>query len=293
MMDLSQDPPLDLSEASAVKALAALAQSSRLRVFRAIVGAGPEGMQPGQISQALGVPANTLSFHLKELHQVELISVEREGRFLRYRANMQAMQSLVGFLTDHCCQGQPCEGMPMTRQASPLPHTFSTSGATIMTQRHVLFLCTGNSSRSIMAEAILNHLAPNRFVAFSAGSHAAGQVKPQALQCLERNHMSTAGLRSKSWNEFSGPDAPGMDFVITVCDQAAAEICPVWPGQPLTAHWGVQEPAQEGQSAEQSVKAYWNAFMTLHRRIAILLSLPLEKLDRLALQSELQRIGQS
>jgi arsenate reductase len=105
--------------------------------------------------------------------------------------------------------------------------------------------------------------------------------------------MSTAGLRSKSWNEFSGPDAPSMDFVITVCDQAAAEVCPVWPGQPLTAHWGVQEPAQEGQSAEQSVKAYWNAFMTLHRRIAILLSLPLEKLDRLALQSELQRIGQS
>ncbi len=287
------DAPVALSELSAIKALAALAQASRLRVFRAIVGAGPEGMQPGQMSQALGVPANTLSFHLKELHQADLIGVAREGRCLRYRANMPAMQSLMGFLTDHCCQGQPCDGMPMPGNPFSPSNTCSTSGASSMSPRNVLFLCTGNSSRSIMAEAILNHLAPNRFVAFSAGSQAAGQVKPQALQCLERNHMSTAGLRSKSWDEFSGTGAPAMDFVITVCDHAAAEVCPVWPGQPLTAHWGVQEPAQAGQTDAQSAKAYWDAFMTLHRRIAILLSLPLDKLDRLGLQSELQRIGQS
>jgi arsenate reductase (thioredoxin) len=162
-----------------------------------------------------------------------------------------------------------------------------------MSPRHILFICTGNSSRSIMAEAIMNHLGAHRFVAHSAGSQPTGRVNPHALDCLERNQLSTQGLRSKSWSEFAHPDAPVMDFVITVCDNAAGEVCPVWPGQPMTAHWGVEDPAHtEGTEAEKA-KAFWDAFMKLHRRIAILLSLPIDKLDRLALAKELQKIGQS
>lgn len=160
-----------------------------------------------------------------------------------------------------------------------------------MHKHNILFICTGNSSRSIMAEAIMNHLAPTRFVAYSAGSQPAGQVNIQALRCLERNQLSTSGLRSKSWSEFAVPGAPVMDFVITVCDKAAGEVCPVWPGQPLTAHWGVEDPGHIGTTEEEKSKAFWDAFMTLHRRIAILLSLPMDKLDRLSLKKELDQIG--
>lgn len=156
---------------------------------------------------------------------------------------------------------------------------------------NVLFICTGNSARSIMAEAILNQLGGGRFHAYSAGSQPAGTVNPMAIELLERNRFPTAALRSKNWNEFSAPDAPRMDFVLTVCDKAAGEVCPVWPGQPMSAHWGVEDPvAVEGDEAHRR-KAFTDAFMVLNRRIAIFLSLPLDKLDRLSLQNELKRIG--
>jgi len=156
---------------------------------------------------------------------------------------------------------------------------------------NVLFICTGNSARSIMAEAILNQLGGGRFRAYSAGSQPAGTVNPMAVELLERNRFPTAELRSKNWNEFSAPDAPRMDFVLTVCDKAAGEVCPVWPGQPMSAHWGVEDPvAVEGDEAHRR-KAFTDAFMVLNRRIAIFLSLPLDKLDRLSLQNELKRIG--
>ncbi len=156
---------------------------------------------------------------------------------------------------------------------------------------NVLFICTGNSARSIMAEAILNQLGGGRFRAYSAGSQPAGAVNPMALELLARNRFTTADLRSKNWDEFSAPDAPRMDFVLTVCDKAAGEVCPVWPGQPMSAHWGVEDPvAVEGDEAHRR-KAFSDAFMILNRRIAIFLSLPLDKLDRLSLQNELRRIG--
>lgn len=162
-----------------------------------------------------------------------------------------------------------------------------------MDKHNILFICTGNSSRSIMAEAIMKHLGPHRFVAYSAGSRPAGQVNPHALLCLERNHLSTEGLRSKSWAEFATPDAPSMDFVITVCDNAAGEVCPVWPGQPMTAHWGVEDPGHIGSTDAEKSKAFWDAFMKLHRRISILLNLPIDKLDRLTLKKEIDQIGLS
>jgi len=162
-----------------------------------------------------------------------------------------------------------------------------------MTQRNynVLFLCTSNSARSILAEAILNQKGRPRFTAFSAGSHPAGQVRPEALRQLQTAHVPTAGLRSKSWDEFAGPGAPALDFVFTVCDNAAAEVCPLWPGQPVTAHWGVPDPAAARGSADQVERAFRDAFFLLDRRIGLFLSLPLSGLDGLALKKELDQIG--
>ena len=162
-----------------------------------------------------------------------------------------------------------------------------------MTTLKVLFLCTGNSARSILAEAAMNHLPTGggRFQAFSAGSHPKGQVNPFALEFLETQHISTEGLRSKSWDEFAGPDAPPIDFVVTVCDQAAAEQCPYWPGQPVSAHWGLPDPAAVDGPDEAKRKAFRDTFIALRRRIELFASLPFDKLSRLALQERVRDIG--
>ena len=156
---------------------------------------------------------------------------------------------------------------------------------------NVLFLCTGNSARSIMAEAILSHKGKPTFSAFSAGSHASGIVRPEALKQLELAGLPTKGLRSKNWDEFAQPGAPKMNFVFTVCDNAAKEACPIWPGQPMTAHWGVADPAETKGTPEQMERAFRDAFLLLDRRINLLLSLPLESLDKLAIKTEVDRIG--
>ena len=160
-------------------------------------------------------------------------------------------------------------------------------------QRHynVLFLCTGNSARSIMAEAIMNYKGRPDFTAYSAGSHPSGVVRPEAIAELENAHLRTDGLRSKSWDEFAKPDAPKLDFVFTVCDNAAKEVCPLWPGQPLTAHWGVPDPAAAKGTAEEVRKAFRDAFFLLDRRISLFLCLPHASIDRLALKKELANIG--
>jgi len=157
---------------------------------------------------------------------------------------------------------------------------------------NVLFLCTRNSARSIMAEAILNRKGRPIFSAFSAGSHPSGLVHPEALKQIELSRAPAEGLRSKSWDEFEKPDAPRMDFIFTVCDNAANEMCPVWPGQPMTAHWGVPDPAAVKGTPEQIERAFRDAFMILDRRIALFLSLPLSTLDQLAIKREIDRIGQ-
>jgi arsenate reductase len=156
---------------------------------------------------------------------------------------------------------------------------------------NVLFLCTGNSARSIMAEAILNQKGRPNFAAYSAGSHPTGTVRPEALRQLETARLPTIGLRSKSWNEFAHPGAPNLDFVFTVCDNAANEVCPVWPGQPMTAHWGVPDPAAVEGTREQVEKAFRDAFFLLERRISLFLSLPLSTLDRLSLKKQIDNIG--
>ena len=158
---------------------------------------------------------------------------------------------------------------------------------------NVLFLCTGNSARSIMAEAILNHRGKGRFTAYSAGSHPTGNPRPEALKQLESCGISTAGLRSKSWDEFSGPEAPHLHFVFTVCDSAAGEQCPFWPGQPLTAHWGIADPAAAKGTPDEIARAFREAFVVLDRRIGLFTALPLETLGEIAIKQKIVEIGQA
>jgi arsenate reductase (thioredoxin) len=156
---------------------------------------------------------------------------------------------------------------------------------------NVLFLCTGNSARSIMAEAIMNRKGFPIFTVYSAGSHPKGAIHPAALRQIENAKLPTTGLRSKDWNEFARPGAPKLDFVFTVCDHAAKEVCPIWPGQPMTAHWGVPDPAAVEGTPKQIEMAFREAFMILDRRISLFLCLPLASLDKLAIKKEIDRIG--
>jgi arsenate reductase len=160
------------------------------------------------------------------------------------------------------------------------------------THYNVLFLCTGNSARSIMAEAILNYKGKPNFTAYSAGSHPSGTVRPEALKQIQLAHLPTEGLRSKSWEEFAKPGAPELHFVFTVCDNAAKEACPIWPGQPMTAHWGIADPAAATGTPDEIERAFREAFVSLDRRISLFLALPLSTLDKLALKKEIDRIGQ-
>ena len=156
---------------------------------------------------------------------------------------------------------------------------------------NALFICTGNSARSIMAEALLNYLGKGRFKAYSAGSHPTGVVNPSALATLRELHLPTDGLRSKNWDEFARPDAPRLDLVLTVCDDAAGEVCPVWVGQPMTAHWGVSDPAAFDGPDDRRAKVFLDTALALKKRIELMLALPLERLDRLAMQREVKNIG--
>ena len=162
---------------------------------------------------------------------------------------------------------------------------------TVKDHYNVLFLCTGNSARSIMAEAILNRIGNGTFTAYSAGSLPTGKVNPYAIQQLDLAHLPTQNARSKSWDEYAHPHAPQLDFVFTVCDNAANEVCPVWPGQPITAHWGIPDPAAVSGTPEQIARAFREAYMALERRIGLFVSLPLQSLDRLALQQQVRDIG--
>jgi arsenate reductase len=158
---------------------------------------------------------------------------------------------------------------------------------------NVLFICTGNSARSILAEGLMNQLSRGRFKAYSAGSHPKGAVNPIALTTLSTLRVPTDGYRSKGWEEFASPDAPVMDFVFTVCDTAAGEVCPVWPGQPMTAHWGVPDPAAVEGTDDEKARAFMDAAVTLKRRIELMLALPMSSLDRLAIHHEVKQIGKS
>lgn len=272
---------MELNEAA--HALDALSHPGRLGVFRLLVRRGPEGVRPSEMAEALALKPNTLSVYLSALQQAGLIRSERKGRAVYYAAQMGHMGALVDYLVADCCRGRPDLCAPVAPPETP----------PIAQNRpyHVLFLCTGNSARSIFAERLLADLGGGRFVAHSAGLDPASGLNPHAVDLLERNRHSLDGLRSKPIAEFQGPEAPQMDFVFTVCDSAANEDCAPWPGQPITAHWGLPDPVKAtGTQAEKSL-AFAETYAQMRRRIESFVTLPLQELDRLGLQTRLDDIG--
>ena len=271
----------------ALAAFAALGQQTRLDAFCHLVRAAPEGLTVGEIAVALGVRDNTMSVALSVLAQAGLVSGHREGRSNRYQANLEGVQGLIDYLTLNCCGDAPELGGPLTDRQALI------GDFTMPATKNVLFLCTGNSARSLIGEAILNREGRGRFRAYSAGSHPKSGPHPYTLDLLKRLNYDVSGIRSKDWNEFATPQAPKMDFVFTVCDKAAAEVCPIWPGQPMSAHWGVPDPvAAEGNEAERRL-AFSEAYRMLYNRISIFVNLPMASLDKLSLQRRLDEIGRA
>jgi arsenate reductase len=291
---------MDMEHAQAVEALGALAQGQRLAAFRLLVQAGPTGMTPGELADQLGASPSSLSFHLKALLYAGLASQEPQGRHLIYRARFDAVRDLTGYLTEHCCGGAACE-VPAPAHPSRLTPTYPEDPMdTTPSKLNVLFLCTHNSARSILAEAVLNHMnrgegpaGGGKMQAFSAGSspRANQQPNPLALKVLADAGVSVDGLHSKNWDVFAAPGAPQMDLVITVCDNAAGEVCPVWPGQPVTAHWGYPDPSEVQGSEEERLKAFRDTLHAIKRRLDIFMALPIEKLDRMKLQQQARGIA--
>lgn len=264
----------------AAQAFAALGHPDRLAVFRLLMRFAPHGVRPTEIAAALGMKPNTLSHHLADLAGSGLVEVTRQGRSRHYRAALDATEALVGYLALDVGRARPDLLSPLFQAGKPAP------GAHF----NVLFICSGNSARSIFAEALLRDLGRRRFTAHSAGTRPGSALNLFALAELERNGHSLDGLRAKHVSEFQHPSAPQMDFVFTVCDTAAAEECPPWSGLPISGHWGLADPVKaEGTDAEKAL-AFARTYDALRRRIAAFAALPFEALDRLALQKRIDRI---
>ncbi|WP_135469117.1 metalloregulator ArsR/SmtB family transcription factor [Crenalkalicoccus roseus] len=268
-------------------AFAALGQPTRLDLLRALLAAGPSGMAAGEIAGRLGVPASTLSFHLRALEQAGLVAATRQGRSLIYAAQVARLRALLAFLAEACCGGEPARCGDLHRLLDPAVET-----AMPPASFNVLFLCTRNAARSIMAEAILNRLAPARFRAFSAGSAPSPEGPlPEVLAQLKALGHEVSGLRSKSWEEFCGPDAPRMDFVIALCDTLAGQACPDFGATTLTAAWPLPDPAKFAGAAAERATLLNELYAGLRRRLEVFVSLPFGALDRLALKARLDELA--
>lgn len=272
-------------EAIRFEQLSTLSHPQRMEVFRLLMRRYPDALPAGEITEVLGLKASTASVYLSALREAGLITQTRSGRSLLYRANIAALRGLVGFLFNDCCRGRP-DLCPPEALASLQRGPAMSDG-----KYNVLFICTGNSARSIIAETLLRHLAGDRFNAFSAGTRPYSELNPIALATLHDKGFDTAGLRSKNISEFQGPDAPKLDFVFTVCDRAANEECPAWAGQPISAHWGLPDPVKAtGTEAEKSL-AFQQVFGMLKHRLSAFTALPLDTLDRISLQKAVDEIG--
>ncbi len=263
--------------------LGILGHSHRLAVFRMLMRRYPDHVPAGELVSALGFKPSTMSNYLNALQNAGLIRQKRSGTSLLYSIEMKNVQQMLDFLIVDCCLGRPDLCMPFNQ------------GNDAMTDRkfNVLFICVGNSARSIFAESLLREIAGDRFNVFSAGTRPFSELNPFALQVLKDKGHDTSVLRSKNVAEFTGADAPELDFVFTVCNQAANEECPAWEGQPISGHWGMVDPVKaEGNDAEKSL-AFQNAYGALKRRIEAFSSLPVESLDRIALQSAVDEIGKT
>jgi ArsR family transcriptional regulator, arsenate/arsenite/antimonite-responsive transcriptional repressor / arsenate reductase (thioredoxin) len=269
-------------------ALTALGHEGRLAVFRLLARRAPDWVAAGEIAGALGRKQNTLSVYVAILTRAGLLRQRRQGRSILYSIDLDRVGALLEFLVNDCCRGRPelCEPLA-AHSLRRLEEKDRVSDRVF----NVLFICTGNSARSILAEAILNREGAGRFRAFSAGTRPKIEPNPHVIAVLRQLGHDVSGLRSKRLEEFQGPDAPKMDFVFTVCDQAANEECPVWPGHPISAHWGMPDPAGvDGTDAEKAL-AFREAYSMLRHRLAGFVALPMASLDRISLQKRLDEIG--
>lgn len=267
----------------ASRAFATLGHPGRLAVYRLLMRFTPKGVRPTEIAEALSMKQNTLSHHLSDLTSSGLVQVERDGRSLFYSVDLAQAEALVAYLAVDVGRSRPELLSPLF--AAALEDVMQDVGF------NVLFICSGNSARSIFAEAILRDLGKGRFYAYSAGTRPNTTLNPFALEVLERNGHATGGMRSKHISEFQQPDSPVMDFVFTVCDAAAAEECPPWPGQPITGHWGLPDPVKAtGTEAEKGL-VFIQTYSALRRRIAAFVELPFAELNRISLQSRVDAIG--
>ncbi|MFY2824262.1 helix-turn-helix domain-containing protein [Ruegeria sp. MALMAid1280] len=263
--------------------LAILGHPQRISVFRMLMRRFPDTVSAGELATELRIKPSTLSNYLNALQRSGLVTQERSGTSLLYSIDMKNVQNMLDFLVLDCCRGRPDICMPFSRESDT------------MTDRkfNVLFLCVGNSARSIFAESLLRELGGDRFNVYSAGTQPTSALNSFAVQVLKDKGHDTSVLRSKHMSEFAAPGAPDMDFVFTVCNQAANEDCPAWEGQPISGHWGMVDPVKaSGTDAEKSL-AFQNAYGALKRRIEAFTSLPVESLDRIALQTAVDDIGRT
>ena len=272
---------MDIHTAS--QAFATLGHPGRLAVFRLLMRFAPRGVRPTEIAEALGLKQNTLSHHLSDLTASGLVQVTRAGRSLFHSVDLARAEGLLGYLALDVGRARPDL---LSSFLSQVPED-----AMQDTGFNVLFICSGNSARSIFAEALLRDLGKGRFRAFSAGTRPGTALNAFALQVLERNGHDTSQMRAKHISEFQKPGAPVMDFVFTVCDTAAAEDCPPWPGQPITGHWGLADPVKaQGSDAEKGL-VFAQTYAALRRRIAAFVELPFAELNRISLQARVDQIG--
>ncbi|SFQ65594.1 arsenate reductase [Roseivivax halotolerans] len=272
-------------ESDVVLKLTTLGHTQRLAIFRLLIRRVPDAVPAGEIAEALGIKPSTLSSYLSALTQAGLVTQRRKGTSLLYSANLDGAQTMIDTLFLDCCRGRPDLCLSLTSS--------SRDGAKPMSDRkfNVLFICTGNSARSIFAESILRKEAGDRFEVFSAGTRPYSELNPFALSVLKDKGHDVSVLRAKNVSEFQGPSAPDLDFVFTVCDQAANEDCPAWTGQPISAHWGMPDPVKaEGTEAQRSL-AFQQAYGALRNRITAFTALPLDTLDRISLQKAVDRIA--
>lgn len=274
-------------EINVLSQLSALSHPQRLAIFRLLVRRYPDEVPSGEIARTLDLKANTASVYLSALHDSDLIAQRRQGTSMLYRADLRTAEALMKYLFEDCCRARPAlcpELLDINQGKSPFmsDHKYN-----------VLFICTGNSARSIFAEAIMREEAGGKFNVYSAGSRPFSELNPYAIEMLESRDMDTSMLRSKNISEFQQDGAPVMDFVFTVCDHAANEECPAWTGQPITAHWGMPDPVKaEGTEAEKRL-AFQQTFGAMSNRIKIFAALPFEALDRASLQARVDEIGKT
>lgn len=272
-------------EQTILNRLTALGHPRRMALFRLLMRRYPDAVPAGELAEALGLKPSTLSVYLSALAGVGLVEKTRHGTSLLYRVKLDAARQIIDYLFLDCCRGRPQLCPPLN------PDLLATSPPKPDGKQNVIFICTGNSARSILAESILRHEAGDRFNVFSAGTRPAAEPNRLAIALLEKKGHETGGLRSKSVDEFQQDNAPQMDFVFTVCDSAANEECPLWPGQPISGHWGIADPAGVEGSDGDKQQAFGIAYMRMQTRIRAFIALSPAGLDKGALQKHIDEIG--